>query len=395
MNKDEIPELRPHATARELEYLDAIERTGSIIRAAEDMKVVRGSIQGAIRNLKARVVKAARKGHAPGHFVSGTAPGYLMGKVTVQRSKAGEVERTWERQSPEQSAQEEAIRAGLEAFAEDLPKVSPRRPLDDASYSARLMACYPIGDAHIGMMSWPEETGEAWDLKIAEEMHSAAMASLVEMAPACEEAAIVNLGDWYHADNLEGVTTRSGHRLDMDSRYAKMARTGVRIMRTMIETALTKHKRVRVINAVGNHDDTGSLMLSICLAHIYENEPRVIVDTTPAPCHYIRHGATLVGVHHGHSIKPERLPGVMATDRAKDWGETSHRYWWMGHVHHSSVMKDHPGVSVESFRTLAAKDAYATWGGYRAPRDMKVILLHDKHGEVGRYTVTPEMLAEV
>lgn len=395
MDQSKLPELRPIATERELEYIEAIERTGSIIRAAEEMKVNRTTVQSAMRCLQERAVKMARKGQAPGHFTSGVAPGYVMGKVTVQRDKAGEVERTWERQSPEQAAQMEALRAGLEAFADELPKVKPRPAANDAAYSSHLMACYPIGDAHIGMMAWPEETGEAWDLKIAEETHTSAMAALVEMAPACEEAAIVNLGDWYHADNMEGVTSRSGHKLDMDSRYAKMARTGVRIMRTMIETALAKHKRIRVINAVGNHDDTGSLMLSICLANIYENEPRVIVDTTPTPCHYIRHGATLVGVHHGHSIKPERLPGVMATDRAKDWGETSHRYWWMGHVHHSSVMKDHPGVSVESFRTLAAKDAYATWGGYRAPRDMKVILLHDQHGEVGRYTVTPEMLAEV
>ncbi|SEL11604.1 hypothetical protein SAMN05216359_105252 [Roseateles sp. YR242] len=393
MTPAEFDLLTEFATAREREILEAVALHGTQRRAAEVLGVSKSAVSNAFDHARKR---AARKGHAPGHFVSGVAPGYLMGKVTVQRAKDGAVERTWERQSPEQAAQQEALRAGLEAMAAELPRVKPRRPAaNDDAYSSHLMACYPIGDAHIGMMSWPEETGEAWDLKQAERLHCTAMARLVEMAPACEEAVVVNLGDFLHADNMEGVTTRSGHRLDMDSRYAKMARVAVLTLRTMIDTALTKHKRVRVINAVGNHDDTGSLWLSICLAHAYENEPRVVVDASPTPCHYIRHGATLVGVHHGHSIKPERLPGVMATDRAEDWGQTRHRYWWMGHVHHQSVQKDHPGVSVESFRTLAAKDAYATWGGYRAPRDMKVILLHDQHGEVGRYTVTPEMLAEV
>lgn len=393
MTPAEFDFLAEFATAREREVLEAVALHGTQRAAAEALGVSKSAISNAFELVRKR---AARKGHAPGHFVSGVAPGYLMGKVTVQRAKDGAVERTWERQSPEQAAQQEALRAGLEAMAAELPRVKPRKPAaNDEAYSGQLMACYPIGDAHIGMMSWPEETGEAWDLKQAERMHCTAMARLVEMAPACEEAVVVNLGDFLHADNMEGVTTRSGHRLDMDSRYAKMARVAVMTLRTMIDTALTKHKRVRVINAVGNHDDTGSLWLSICLAHAYELEPRVTVDTSPTPCHYIRHGATLVGIHHGHSIRPERLPGVMATDRAEDWGQTRHRYWWMGHVHHQSLQKDHPGVSVESFRTLAAKDAYAAWGGYRAPRDMKVILLHSQHGEVGRYTVTPEMLAEV
>lgn len=77
----------------------------------------------------------------------------------------------------------------------------------------------------------------------------------------------------------------------------------------------------------------------------------------------------------------------MAADRAQDWGASTHRYWWIGHVHHQSL-KDYPGVTVESFRTLAAKDSYAHWGGYRAPRDMKCIVLDIEDGEVFRHTAS-------
>lgn len=380
--------LRAWATVRQLEYIEAVEKHGSIRKAAKALGVNKNAVQGSIKSLRA---KAAAQGYSPAHDMTKTVPdGFKVRGVSTYYDRDGKPAGQWVKSSVDHDRQAEVMRAALEAMAEDLPRVTPR-PANDSAYGSGLMACYPVGDAHIGMLSWREETGESWDLKIAEEVHCSAMARLVDLAPACEEAAIVNLGDWFHADNLDGVTSRSGHRLDMDSRFAKMARIGVKIMRTMIETALTKHKRVRVINAVGNHDDTTSMMLSICLANVYEHEPRVIVDTNPGPCHYIRHGAVLVGVHHGHSIKPDRLPGVMAADRAKDWGETEHRYWWMGHVHHQSL-KDHPGVTVESFRTLAAKDAYASWSGYRAPRDMKVIILHDKRGEVARYTVQPEML---
>ncbi|MGG4646026.1 hypothetical protein [Pseudomonas aeruginosa] len=85
------------------------------------------------------------------------------------------------------------------------------------------------------------------------------------------------------------------------------------------------------------------------------------------------------------------LPGVMATDRAKDWGETIHRYWYTGHIHHESK-KEFPGCVVESFNTLAPADSYAHSGGYRARQNMKCVVLHKEHGEVARHTVSPDML---
>lgn len=48
----------------------------------------------------------------------------------------------------------------------------------------------------------------------------------------------------------------------MDGRYAKMIQVGVKVMRQCIESALAKHKTVRVINVIGNHDHTGAIRLS-------------------------------------------------------------------------------------------------------------------------------------
>jgi hypothetical protein len=383
--------LKQYATPRQLEILEAIERTGSQRGAAKALGIARGTIFNMMQSVKKR---AAKSGHSPEHDMTRTVPdGFLVKGVSTMYAKDGTIAAQWVKSAIDRERQEAIMREAFEAMAETLPRVATR-PVQEEGYDTSLMACYPIGDAHIGMYSWGEETGEDWDLKIAERLHCTAMAHLVESAPRTEEAVIINLGDWFHADNMEGVTTRSGHHLDTDSRYAKMASVGIKIMRQCIESALQKHKRVRVINATGNHDDTTSLMLSICLANVYENEPRVHIETSPSAFHYFRHGKVLVGVHHGHSTKAERLPGVMATDRAKDWGETEYRYWWTGHVHHQSL-KDYAGVSVESFRVLAAKDAYAHWGGYRAPRDMKCIVLHSEYGEVARSTVNPAMVAHL
>lgn len=383
--------LKQYATPRQLEVLEAIEKHGSQGKAAKALGIVRGTLFKSVQSVKKRAAKA---GYSPEHDMTRTVPdGFLVRGVSTMYDKNGRIAAQWVKSAIDRERQEAIMREAFEAMAETLPRVEPR-PVPTLEYDNKLMACYPIGDAHIGMYSWGEETGEDWDLKIAERLHCTAMAHLVESAPNSEEATIINLGDWFHSDNMEGVTTRSGHVLDMDSRYAKMASVGIKIMRQCIESALKKHKRVRVINATGNHDDTTSLMLSICLANVYENEPRVTIETSPSAFHYFRHGKCLVGVHHGHSTKADRLPGVMATDRAKDWGESEFRYWWTGHVHHQSL-KDYAGVTVESFRVLAAKDAYAHWGGYRAPRDMKCIVLHSEFGEVARNTVNPQMVAHL
>lgn len=301
----------------------------------------------------------------------------------------GNVKHEWLISEQDADAKKLMVQEALEAMAQNLPKINARNKPDYVN--ADLMAVYPLGDPHIGMMAWGEESGQDWDLKIAEKYFCEVFDKLVKRAPACSEAVIVNLGDFFHADNLEAVTTRSGHSLDVDGRFAKMVRVGVKIIRQMIESSLQHHDKVRVINATGNHDDTSAMFLSVCLANIYENEPRVIIDTSPAPFHYFTWGNSLFGVHHGHSCKAERLPGVMAADQPKLWGASDYRYWLTGHIHHDTL-KEYAGVTVESFRTLAAKDAYAAWGGYRAGQDSKALIVSKDGGIVERYIVNIKAL---
>lgn len=358
--------------------------------SAADACVRLGITERVYYSRKAAIV---RKGYSPKHDMTREVPdGFLVKGVSTYYNRDGKPTGQWVKSAIDRERQLELLREACEAMVEDLPRVAPRGTLA-GEFLPHLLAVYPIGDAHIGMRAWGEETqGQDWDLTIAERVQCGAMAALVGMAPPAEQALIVNCGDWFHADNMEGTTSRSGHILDVDGRYAKMIRVGIKVMRQCIESALDKHARVRVCNVIGNHDDTGAIWLSIALSHIYAGEPRVQIDTSPAPFMYHEHGKVLIGMHHGHSCKPDRLPGVMATDQAQAWGRTEYRYWYLGHVHHQSV-KEYAGVTVESFNTLTAKDAYSAWGGYRAQQNMKCILLHREFGEVGRHTVNPAMLS--
>ena len=388
-------DLRPNATVRQLEIIEAIEEHGSMRAAARALGVSNATLHSAINGLKQRSarlagIQAAREGHAPGHFDSGVAPGFRMGKVTVQRDRSGGVERTWERQSPDQARQAEAMRETIIALSEEVRGLSPLGPAPQRTLSD-LLAVYPMGDPHIGMYSWAQETGADFDLAIAERLTLGAVTRLVETAPAAETGIILPLGDTFHMNDQTNATPAHKYQLDVDSRFVKVLHVGIKMFRHAILCALQKHARVVVRFVGGNHDPQAIWALAFTIAAYFDNEPRVTVDLSPAAHWYYRHGLVLLGATHGDKSKSPQLPGVMACDRARDWGETQYRYWLCGHVHHSSV-QEYPGVIVETFRTLAAPDSYAAGYGYRAGRDMHLIVYCAQRGAIERHRCDVAML---
>lgn len=333
-------------------------------------------------------LEASFRGEHPNHkriVEDPTPPGYLMKGVSTFYGADGTPKGQWVKTQVDQEQRIEALKQAIEKIADPISGLSDTPPTPKGSFVKNLMCVYPMGDPHIGMFAWHRETGENFDCKIAERDLFGAVDYLVGQAPAAETGLVVNLGDFFHSDNMDNKTRRSGHNLDVDGRFAQVIAVGLRTIRRCIDRALQKHKKVKVINAIGNHDDHTSMMLAITLAEYYSNNKRVEVETSPAAHHYHRFGKVLLGVTHGHTSKPERLQGVMAVDRAQDWGETLYRHWLTGHVHHDQ-MKELSGCTFESFRTLAAKDAYAAAHGYRSDRDMKCIVYHNEYGEVQRLT---------
>lgn len=317
--------------------------------------------------------------------------GHRVRGVSTLVSGDGSVAAQWVKTVEERESPEEL----LERLFRELPdRIQPREGLASGPASiddADVLAVYPMGDPHVGMLSWAPETGESFDLGKAREIMCGAMSELVRRGPRTREALICNLGDFYHSDNAQNRTARSGHALDVDGRWPKVLQVGVEILVHMIDRALEHHEHVRVINAIGNHDDHSAVFLSAFVSAYYRNEPRVSVDLSPAGRHYYRFGKNLIGVTHGHNQKIDELESIMAAERAADWGATEHRFWYIGHLHHS-IRKEKRGCMLEVFRTLSPRDAWAAFAGYRAGRDMHRIALHREWGEIGRDIVSADFL---
>lgn len=321
-----------------------------------------------------------------GHFVKG---------VSTYVDEEGNLKGQWIKTAKEQATRERV----LEGLLVSLPSKIPARE-DQVAQKIVLsgtaddrLAVYPIGDPHIGMVSWAKETGSSFDLNIGRGLLQHAIDELVRSTPLASQALVCNLGDFFHADTSQGITLRSGNVLDVDSRWAKVLKVGLDTMIYLIDSCLSIHNTVHVINEIGNHDDHSAVMLSIALDKFYSNDERVTIDLSPSRFHYHRFGRNLVGVTHGHNVKHGQLESIMAYDRADDWGETDPqcRFWYCGHIH-STRKSEYRGCTVEAFRTLAARDAWATEKGYRGGRDINRIVLHREHGEIGRATVSASYL---
>ncbi len=388
MPPDEPSDYPPYVTPTQARYLDAVKQHGSERAAATALGVAHNSVWEAIDRVKKA---AARHGHAIGHWKDGVAPGYLMGKVTVQRNASGYVERTWERQSPDATAQAERLAAIREVMLEGLPRVAPTAAPVYADDD--LLTVYPQGDPHAGLYAWKDETGQGFDLAEYERVTKAAIDRLVASAAPSAFALFIDLGDSLHADN-NAARTRSGHHLDTHGRHGEVVRAVMRCKRHHVARMLEKHAHVTVRINPGNHDGITALMLAEMMAMIYENEPRVTVATSPNPYWFHGFGSNLIGTTHGDGAKGKDLPLLMAVDAPALWLASEHgsRVWFVGHVHHKDI-KDHPGVTVEYTRTLAAPDVWSHSEGYRSKRSIECVTFHRHHGEVERHTCGMARLA--
>lgn len=345
-------------------------------------------------------------------------PGFHLSKTTAVTDKNGDIVREFIQQRPEpgepfempeghtakgisalvgsdgrviqqwiKTKSDDVVPAMVEAlkavFAETERAILIEPPAETRS---DLCSVYPIADQHNGLMAWGKETGESYDLKIGVARLRTCMGRVVSQSPASGTAIILNLGDWQHTDDQKNATPGHHNILDVDSRYFKILSAGIRLMKDCIDLALLKHQRVIVRNIPGNHDPHASIALTVALAEYYSAEPRVFIDMDPGDFFYYRFGETLIGATHGHKMKPDRMAMHMAVSRREDWGNTKYHWFLFGHIHHETA-KEVGDVRVESFQTLAAKDAYSASHGYMAGQSLQSITLHLADGEIGRHRV--------
>lgn len=380
--------LLEFATDRQKEILAAIKEHGGARPAAAALGIAFSYVS---RAHAAVVKKAAQQGHSPEHDMTHIVPdGFKVKGTSTLYDETGKPRLQWVKSSADEERRWELFKEAVGVLSEEVKGLAPAIPAPAHSL-ADLLTVIPMGDPHFGLYCWAAETGDDFDSDKARALTLAAVDRLMSSAPDSQTCIILPLGDVFHANDQTNQTPAHKHQLDVDTRFVRVLQIGIATYRHAILRALQKHERVIVRFVQGNHDPQSVWSLALSIAAYFDNEPRVEVDLSPSKFWFHRFGKVLLGSTHGDTVKPDALEGIMAADRAEDWGQTKYRYWYTGHIH-SSNKKEFRGCVWESFRTLAAQDAYAAGHGYRAGRDMLAIVHHREHGEIERHRCDVGML---
>jgi hypothetical protein len=236
------------------------------------------------------------------------------------------------------------------------PKVFYKKP------TSRTVLEISIPDLHLGQLAWDKESGEDYDIDIAKSRFIEAIEYFKNGCGITPEKYLFVIGnDFFNSDSLEYTTTAGTPQQD-DSRWQKSFTEGRRLIVQAIDS-LREKAPVDVLVIPGNHDFQRSFYLGDSIECWYNNCREVVVHNEPLARKYYRYGVNLLGFTHGKEEKPVMLPILMASEAPKDWAETKHREWHLGHLHKTFVDENF-GVVTRILPSLTSTDSWHKLKGF-------------------------------
>lgn len=291
--------------------------------------------------------------------------------------------------------------AAIAALIEDAKAHAPIYPqvrFIKPQAADRHMAIVSITDHHFGLLAWADESGESYDVGIAERLASEAMTAILSrLQPYPLERIMLSLGsDWFHSDKTvdgKGGSTTRGTVQETDGRWQRTWRAGVRAAVGLIDQA-SAVAPVTALFRSGNHDEQTAFFLGDLIDAWYRNNAAVKVANIPAPRCYERYGESLIGFAHGHNEKPSSLPMLMATERPADWAATRFHDWMTGHLHRKGILMDEVGgVQMYTMPSLCGRDAWHAAKGYAHRRSCETRIYHHDDGPIAHLTFNAKAVA--
>lgn len=248
-------------------------------------------------------------------------------------------------------------------------------------------------DLHLGSMSWGTESGDNYDIKIAEERFKTSVRELLTRVNLNQvERILFPIGnDLMNVDSKNNTTT-NGTVVDTDVRFMKMLKVARRIVSETIDE-LSLIAPVDVIVVPGNHDATVSLVLGEILDAFYYNNERVTIYSSPRTRKYYEYGIVGIQFTHGNEESHSELGLIFATEQKELWARTIQRFVQIGHFHKNKKISylsidEFQGFQVQTLPTLSSVTAWADKKGYSSLKQAKAFIFDREKGLIGEFTTT-------
>lgn len=284
--------------------------------------------------------------------------------------------------------QKEAVIAELKAYS---PIIKNTFNIDPEQRTCLLEIC--TFDLHLGSLSWGKESGENYDIQIAEARFKKSVQDLLKRVNLSQvERILFPIGnDLMNIDNKNNMTV-NGTVVDTDVRFIKMLKVARRIMIETIDE-LSMIAPVDVVVVPGNHDGTVSLVLGEILDAWYHNNEKITINNSPRTRKYYEYGVVGIQFTHGDNEAHHDLGLIFANEQKDLWARTSQRFAQLGHFHKNKKISylsvdEFQGFQVQILPTLSSATAWADKKGYSSLKQAKAFLFDRNDGLIGEFTTT-------
>jgi hypothetical protein len=238
----------------------------------------------------------------------------------------------------------------------------------------------PIMDLHLGKLSWARESGDDYDLKIAETLYRKTLEDILDKVYVFGlniEKIVFPIGqDFFHFDTTKGTTVK-GTVMDTDTRWPKMYEKGIELSVWAIEN-LRAIAPVEIIYVAANHDKMMSFFLTHHVSAYFRNCEDVTINTSPYPRKYVTYGKCLIGYSHG-SEEGKKID-ILMQQECPTWSKTLWREWHLGHLH-SEHAREIGGIIIRIISSITSRDEWHTEHGYQAVRKAQAFVWDREKGK--------------
>ena len=277
-----------------------------------------------------------------------------------------------------------------------IPKKVVKLPSSAIGIRDEVMLEVAIPDLHLGKLTWAQETGEDYDIKITSSIHQQAVEGLYARASVfpIKKVLLVTGHDFFNS-NSAANTTAGGTPQQEDGRWPKTFQAGVATIARAIEFYRSRVDEVEVQFTAGNHDRERCFYLGEVIAAMYADMPGVKITNSPKLRNYMIWGDVLLGIAHGDGAKADKLPLIMAGEARALWGNAKHCEIHIGHFHHKKETQSHVGIEQNSVRvrilpSLTTADVWHSLHGFVGQKRAAEAYLWGKdQGYIGQFSWSP------